>query len=1180
MSLSAWVRAAVIGSVLAAVAVAPGCSVDEAPGGVKKATKTGGPMVVFDLGHRPLPEIPLPNDIATWPDPSSRTGRRINASLVAPTSIERNARERFSRLEGWGTFSAISIPFNKALDADDIKTRHAADDFKFDDDVIYVVNLKTGVPVPLDLGGGNFPLTLRELSRYWPNDPRKGEANLLFETVEEDKNGNGILDDGEDTDFDGVLDHPNFPGRQRPANGVDGLYTFYDAESRALIARPMLPLDEMTEYAVVITDRLHGVEKDQNGVMKPVESPFEYIHHPAQRAAVARAAEWMSKKPEYYGYQGNVLDHVQFAFTFTTQPTVSDMFALRDGAYGKGKFGWIGRDFKPEIKLIKAVGDVASADPDPAGWETRRESCTEQGSKTRNVAKLTPALKSTLGDLASQVFGLEGPAAKRLVQGYDNVAYLAAGTVEVPWLLGDIDDVSPEAYIKMNHETGEIPHSRTKVSFFLVVPKATEKFKPPFPVAFYGHGYTGAMAEGLGFAAELARHGVATIALNAPGHGVELDKGLRDLAGAFFNGACLKPFSEAFGNMKDDTPGLDRVRDLNGDGEFKNESGRDYWTAYLFHTRDVVRQAALEEVMVTRVLRQFDGKTMYDFGGGTPQLAGDFDGDGVVDIGGPNGKFYAWGGSLGGILSSLAGAVDPYISATAPMAGGGALTDVGIRSFQGGVVEAVDLRIMGPLVISVPAESRFDCAKNAEGKCKTDPMTGQPIIAPKNEQTKTACDAGQMSIRWVAVDLNDDKEFEIACASREDFADGNDVIIGNMTNGEVRCAQIGVGRTTAGTPISDSGKPEFRVAIPATVGDQITITAYKPPAGRKQAVKQYGKSCELLPGATQVKVIDKWAGIGTNCQKAAGDKCMTYQTQEYPIGSRLVAISEGFGLKRQTPDFRRFMQLAQIALDPADPVTFAPYYYTRPRIDENGGTVAPAGIYTINTVGDMNVPVNTGISAARIHGAIPFLKADNVAAKDYPDYVAPDKLVELFGKTPNRVLLDNHVIEGIRWLKRHPAPSDCKQNVITTIDGCPSSDAYDPRVCEEALFDPDNLSDGLMPTKPQVPAKPLRLIRLAKAATGADQAAIWAPRLQAETGGFVPSGPLGGVVIAFIVPEGVHGFDPPDPCKKFDTGMYLVNMVGRFFGTGATDVPYVTNPTGHTCAAVTDWKAPEACVWK
>jgi len=1180
MSFSSFVRATVIGTLLATVAMGPGCAVDEAPGGVKKANKTGGPAVRFDLGHRPLPEIPLPNDIATWPDPTSRTGRRINASLVAPTSIERNARSKFSELEGWGTFSAISIPFSKPLDADDIKNRHADDDFKFEDDVVYVVNLKTGVPVPLDIGGGNYPLTLRELQRYWPNDPRKGEANLLFDTVEEDKNGNGILDPGEDTDFDGVLDHPNFPNRVRPANGVDGLYTFYESESNTLIARPMIPLDEMTEYAVIITDRVHGLERDGNGQLKPVESPFEYIHHPAQRAGVERAVAAMNLRPEFYGFAGGALDHVQFVFTFTTQPTVSDMFALRDGAYGKGKFGWIGRDYKPEVKLIKAVGMVGANDDDPAGWETKTEACQQQGTKSRNVAKMTPALKSTLKDLASQVFGLDGPSANRLVSGYDNVAYLAAGTVDVPWLLGDVRDVSPEAYMRINHQTGEIPHSATKVSFFLIVPKATEQHKPPFPVAFYGHGYTGAMVEGLGFAAELARHGVATIGLNAPGHGVELDKGLKQLATAFFGGACLHPFSAAFGNlMNPEDPGLDRVRDLNGDGEFAGESGRDYWTAYLFHTRDVVRQAALEEVMVTRVMRQFDGKNTYDFGGGAPQLAGDFDGDGVVDIGGPDGKYYAWGGSLGGILSSLAGAVDPYITATAPMAGGGALTDVGIRSFQGGVVEAVDLRIMGPLVVSVPAESRFDCLKNSEGKCRLDPE-GKTMIAPKDQQTRTACDAGQMSIRWVAVDLNDDKEFEIGCATREEFAEGNDVIVGNMTNGEVRCAGITVGqRADGGGPISDSGKPEFRVAIPATAGDEIIVTAYKPPPGMKQAVKQYGKNCELLPGATPTKVINQWSGVGAACEKGTGDKCVKFQTHEFPIGSKLVAISEGFGLKRQTADFRRFMQLAQIALDPADPVTFAPYYYSKTRFDENGKPMPPAGIYTINTIGDMNVPVNTGIAAARIHGAIPFLKSDNVAAKDYPDYVAPDKLVEMFeGDTPNKVLLKNHVIEGIRWLKRHPAPG-CMTNE-SGIEGCGTSKAYDPRVCDEALFDPDNLSEGTNPISPRVPKTPLRLLRLAKPSTAGDYATVWQPRFAAANTGWTPNGTLGGVVNAFIVPEGVHGFDPPDPCKKWDIGMYLVNMVGRFFGTGATDIPTITNPTTHTCAAVTDWTKPEACAWK
>ena len=45
--------------------------------------------VEFDFDERPLPEIPLPNDIATRPDPSSATGLRVNASLLAPTGMER-----------------------------------------------------------------------------------------------------------------------------------------------------------------------------------------------------------------------------------------------------------------------------------------------------------------------------------------------------------------------------------------------------------------------------------------------------------------------------------------------------------------------------------------------------------------------------------------------------------------------------------------------------------------------------------------------------------------------------------------------------------------------------------------------------------------------------------------------------------------------------------------------------------------------------------------------------------------------------------------------------------------------------------------------------------------------------------------------------------------------------------
>ncbi len=1130
--------------VVVAAASGPGCGVDEAPGGVRRTTETGGPKVVFDLGRKPLPEIPLPNDVATWPDPSSRTGRRLNVSMLAPTEIERHAREQFGKLEGFGTFAPISIPFDRPLDAEDVKAHHAEDDFAPEDDVVYLVNLTTGVPVPLDLGGGNFPATLRELSRYWPNDPHKGEANLLFETREEDLDGNGVLDPGEDTDFDGVLDHPNFPQGKRPANGVDGLYTFYESETNSLILRPMIPLDELTEYAVVVTDRLKG--KDG----KAVQSPFAWVHHPSQKASVQRLADRMAEKPKYYGLGAHPIDHVQFAFTFTTQATVRDLFAWRDGAYGKGKAAWIGNDYPPDIKPIKAVGKVDADDTDPASWASAPE-CVEQNTpkESRFVARVTPKFKETLGKMVDQVFGLGGPAGKRLVDGYDFVDHIVVATLKVPWLLGDVKDVSPNATIDYDPKTGAVKHSDTEVSFFLVVPKPSVGHKQPFPVTYYGHGYTGNMTEGLAFAGELARHGVATLAMNAPGHGLELDDGTYALAAGFFRAACLQPFAKAFVRS--------RVRDLNGDGLLANESGRDFWSAYLFHTRDLVRQAALEEVLVTRALRTFDGTRKYDWDGdGVPDLAGDFDGNGVPDVGGEANRYYAWGGSLGGILSSLAGAVDPYVTATAPMAGGGSLSDVGIRSFQGGVVEAVDLRVMGPLIVSVPAESRFDFERDGAGKLKLDDM-GKPIPLPKDKQKRTACVAGDKSLRWVVVDLNDDLEIEIGCLAHDKVQEGVDVVVENHTTGELRCARVTKAK-------SDSGEADFRIALPASQDDAVVIATYK--AG---SVQRYGKVCNVGEGVAPLALVSTW-----------GERGAAYQTRKWDAGSTLVAPAEGFGLKRQTPDFRKLLALSQIALDPADPVTFAPYYYVKARFDENGRVVPPAGVLTLNTVGDMNVPVNTGIAAARIHGAIPFLRPENVLAPDYPDYVAPDGLLSLYGMTPNKFLLTNHVIEGIAWLGRHPAGAGCAPDV-SGFPGCTDAATYPSgsKVCANALFDPEDLAEGKMLYAHQRPAVPLRLARLAKAGASGEEKTVWAPRLDAQKTGWRPSGTLAGVLTAYIVPQGVHGFDPPDPCKNFDTGSYLTNVLAHYFATEGTDLYYLSHPNEHRCAAVTDPKAATACTW-
>ena len=96
-------------------------------------------------------------------------------------AIEAQARARFSQMEGWGTFSPISVSFDldksdpdyadydgAALDLNNIKSRHQRDDYDFADDAVYLVNLTTGLPVPLDVGSGNFNYTLKKLDKIFP----------------------------------------------------------------------------------------------------------------------------------------------------------------------------------------------------------------------------------------------------------------------------------------------------------------------------------------------------------------------------------------------------------------------------------------------------------------------------------------------------------------------------------------------------------------------------------------------------------------------------------------------------------------------------------------------------------------------------------------------------------------------------------------------------------------------------------------------------------------------------------------------------------------------------------------------------------------------------------------------------------------------------------------------------
>lgn len=1134
---------------------------DAAPTGLARTPEGPGPKVKFDLAHRPLPEIPFPNDVATFADPTSRTGLRINASLVAPTPIERAARERFSELEGFGIYAPITVAFDRetatddaALDLAAVRARHVGDDYDFADDAVYLVDLETGVPWPVDLGEGSFQYVQRDTSAYFRADPHAGQPSLLFDTRDE---GVGPYEARFDTDFDGVRDRPNFlqPMGCQGLSGValeqcraDNLLTFYERQTDTLILRPLVPLREKHEYAVVLTDRLRGPSGHA------VKSPFDFRYHPSQERAVAKLAAHLGRtdRAAYYGdLAGSGLEHVAFAWSFTTQPVTEDLALLRDGLWGRGPFARLASEFPTTIQTDRLVGLVSQAEreegaTDKAGWESD-DRCA---GKTKSL-KVLPfsVFQKTLGELTALGFGIPAPEVKQLVDSLDAISHVVVGTYETPYLLPDGPyGADPYASFQANWSTGEASFQRDTVRFYLFVPKATEQHKQPFATNVFGHGYGGSSIQAIAYAGNMARQGLATIAIDAAGHGFELGEAEHDILTNICRTACVAPLGDALF--------AGRARDLDGDG--KINSGGDFLTAYVFRTRDNVRQSVLDRIQLVRVLRSFDagkaGNEDYD-GDGKIDAMGDFDGDGVVDLGGPDTTIGTWGQSLGGILSSVHGGIDSELAAAAPASPGGGLVDVIVRSNEREVVNASVLRTLGPLVAAVPATTL--------GK------------------DETRCVEGEHALRFVVTTVNHQTEVEIGCLP-DPGAGGKTLILENLDNKETRCFSITSGSSA-------------RVGIPAGAGERLSIGVWE----GAHRVDSYA-SCTLLPDTPLFSIIDTW-GKGLDKSKKCptpDEGCSRYETSYFAYGDRLVFPTEGLGLGRGTPDLRRFFQLTETALEPADPISYAPLYAVRPPSDARlGGAAAARGLLTIGTVGDQVVPISTGAAIGRAAGAVPFLRPE--AAEKYPEwagYATPFALWESFGgRTANRALVDAHVLEGLPRLARHPAGPKCAPNAASVADApechpncgkgeaCYGGQSCDPSgtcvatvsktKCTEALFDVDDLDDGLQPYDEQRAPVPLRLARRAEPVRPDAIDAAWAPRLlgipraKSDDGAWTADARVVSYVSAYIEMDGQHAFYNPAACQAWDNATYLANLAARFMATGGKDLYFLSHPHTHECLA-------------
>jgi hypothetical protein len=1125
--------------------VVASCSIDTIPVGLRATPAGDGPVVVFDLLARPLPDIPAPNDVATFADPTSRTGRRINASLVAPTAIESAAREQFDELEGWGTFAPITVRFARgphvaspqaAIDLLDVQTRMRADGWDTRDDPVYVVNLTTGVPVLLDVGSGNFPTSVIDATQYFANDPRASEQNLVFETADETTGAcaDGVYRPSCDTDFDGVLDRPNTLGDTAGIRGVDNLLSWYERETDTLVLQPMLPMEEKTEYAVVLTDRLKGPDG------RPVRSPFPYVHHPSQTASIARLQALLGDptRGNYYGdIAGTGLDHVAFAWTFTTEPAREDLLLLRDGLYGKGPFAHLASDFPvSSAQLFPTVGKAVDAADELPGW-LDDPTCARLN-KTPYIAHWTDA-KETLGAVIQFLFPFTQAQLDALNASLEYVDYIVLGTFDSPYLMGDPQSPDPDLHFRVNYRTGDGDVRHDPVPFMISIPKTTAQHGPPFPVAYWYHGTGLEDLEMVAHAGLYARQGIALASIDAPGHGLVLQEGQRIVLEALMKGACLGPGAKGME--------ASRAIDLNGDGTA--DSGGLIWSAHMLHTRDGTRQTVLDGMQLIRILKSFDGKALsgQDYNGdgnAANDLAGDFNGDGVVDVGGPASRYFSSGGSFGGLAAQVHGAIDPSITASAPVSGGGGFIPIALRSrlTPAPVLE----QVIGPLVVAVPANAR-------------------PPLAMGGSQTQ--CTGNQLTVRWVVNDLKVSHEVEIACLEPSELANGMTVVVTNNRSLEKRCARTG----------ADGG---FRVPVPASVSDPIDIQVY----GAPDAVDAYGSSCNVLDSAPVGRHIATWeqaapsyasvATEGLTCTASAG--CAQFRQSFYPVGSQLVAPQEGYGLRRQTPDFRKLMNLAQAALDPGDPVNFAKLYGVAPPPDPDGKPMQPRALVDVHTVGDFLVPTGNGMAFSRAAGALPFLPPTAAdAMPEYAPWATPRELWDSWGgRSPDQVLIDTYEMEGLARFKRTPLKPKCGVNYQTPLTStCDAPPPDDAATCAQVLSDGDYLGEKTQDIGQPHPMPPLRLARLVGASMGtaAQVSAAWTPRILgapfAPDGAWQPTQPLLGMLNAYLQPLGQHDWSIGDTCQAWNGTTYMDNLLVRFFATGGQDLYFLSHSQSHECLA-------------
>ena len=1121
------------------VLIALGCSSGAHFNGLAPAEATGGPKVLFDLARKPLPEIPFPSDLATRPNPDASTGTQVNLPIPAPTQLEQRVRALIDTLGGFGTFAPITVAFDGDLDVEDLYARQ--NDADPGNDGVYLIDLTTGARLPLDFNGGHFPVALADPGQYFENDPLSGVRNLLFPA-------------------DNVL-HPGAP-QGTPREQVDSLVTFYERASRTLIVRPILPLAQERRHAVVLTKRLRG----KNG--RAVTSPHDGINHAAQTDQLRPLLDFLPP--------GVALGDVAYAWSFTTQPVTRDLERIRDGFLVGGPLAPIGVRFPTAVGAVGGGYFAAMDVLQEKGVFDPNNPSTNKGDYRVSPDELAPLLTDPA---IAQLLPFSAAEMAALLDSYKHVDYFVNGSFASPNLLdanrlGDPADKS----FQIDLARGTLRAQAEIVTFTLAVPKQRLEsgHMAPFPVVIAGHGYQSSRLEDvLAFGGSFAKFGLATISIDAYGHGLALDPFSEAVARGIARSHGLEPFADAIFKG--------RARDLDNDGV--KDPGGDFWGGNPFHTRDVVRQSIVDWLQLVRLLRTFDGAGAMVIGNVVAR-AGDFNGDLIPDLGGaprfpqdvyvedpanipppqpvfrkndrdPGADTFVFGISLGGILSGILPALEPAILAAAPVSGGGGLSDIALRSTLQQVVQAVYLEVFGPLLVSCPWDPQAG------------PIDWQATTDPTHPARFGGCGAaGPQTLALVAQDVNRERDLPLAQLS---LAKGDVVVVRNLAQTSLDCTQAPVVDGCSRGTASDGGALRLPVAADWPL---LQVTRTPRPAAPDQVNVEV-----LRPGdPLQITILPAAGGAPIVIDKLGID--FTFMGVKYAAGSGLVSPAHGYGLDRNTPAFRRLVGLSQLALDPGDPVNYAPHWFkdllpARTTAGDSGLVSGPANVLVVGTAGDPAVPVSTAIAMARAAGIVEISRPDPA-----------------FGLPVDQVLIKSFAVEGVANLQR-PADSS-PQGPAAQLPG--HIDCSDPSACTgDAIVDvtgygcnafgtacTDRFEGGAGAPRLTPPLRDQLIVQSARGGTscpvssrGQLTSGCWSTGTSAcLTDGNGRAAPgVSALMLPYLSRAGQHGFRTPQPQKAFDVDTFMINVIGRYFECRGRELRF------DACQAKPSSTGPGVCDW-